>query len=139
MMHPKERTAWIAMVALAALAVIVPRFLEPRPYWGVQAEWSVENGDALLIADFAKNAECARAPVEDGGYVVKGIGPFGVDTLRFVDLEGRDDNEDRIAGVTTLRHRFIGGARYDRIEVWTRHYCYGEKIDRMFAAHEVAR
>ena len=68
---------------------------------------------------------------------MRGIGPFGVEVLMFEDLDNRPNDEDRVAGYTTLRHRFINAAAYDRIEVWTRHFCDGKKVDRMFASYEV--
>lgn len=139
------RATYNSLLGLTALMGLSAAFLiaaangafDPRPYRAVNATFEVDGSDLLLTAHFFKG-DCTRYSLNEGGYVIRGFGSGGIDHLRFTDMDDRADNEDRVEGDTTLRHRILGGAAYPRVEVWTRHDCNKRKVDRLFARYEAA-
>lgn len=126
MMHKREKTAW-GLLFLAALFAWWAT-LTPTPYRHVDVIRQERVGpDVEFIANFTKTA-CTFQRLRVVGSV-SGQTNF----IRWRDLDGLPDNEDRGVGRQTLRIAFPArDGQYDWIEVRTQHDCDGEKVDKVF-------
>lgn len=117
-------------VSSALLIATANGWFDPRPYWGVKVRplQVDDDGNVGVIADFTKG-HCELVK-----FGVDGVNFDGAFPLKYTDLDGRPEDDDRLAGDTTLRILIlVDGGEYDYFDLKTRHVCNGRRVDKRFA------
>lgn len=127
-MKMTERWLWAGAMTGAVAMSVLPRILEPSPYWDVKLIDTYQDGPFRYITASFEKGNCERKDV-----VFLGLRLGLQQKLQWVADDGFDNQEDRTEGFQVLSGKLLtGDVTYEAFEIRTRHLCDGKRVDKVF-------